>query len=131
MGRWRAEGVTEGLLARTTRKTVLKARQLHKTMSKPEVMLWQHLRKKPLGIRFRRQHPIGSYILDFYCPSEKLAIEVDRMAHDRGNRPECDERRERDLSVQGVETIRILAQDVLRDPQNVADRILRYIQSLR
>ena len=131
MGKCRAEGVTEGLLARTTRKTVLKARQLRKTMSKPEVMLWQHLRKKPLGIKFRRQHPIGSYILDFYCPSEKLAIEVDRMAHDRGNRPECDERRERDLSVQGVETIRILAEDVLRDPQDVADRILRYIQSLR
>ena len=131
MGRWRAKGVAEGQLARTTKKTVLKARQLRKTMSKPEVMLWQHLRKKPLGIKFRRQHPIGSYILDFYCPSEKLAIEVDRMAHDRGNRPERDERCERDLSVQGVETIRILAQDVLLDPQDVADRILRYIQRLR
>ena len=123
--------MTEGQLARTTRQTVLKARQLRKAMSKPEIMLWQQLRKRPLGIKFRRQHPIGSYILDFYCPSAKLAIEVDGMAHDMGNRPERDERRQRDLFQEGVETIRISAQEVLRDPQGVADRILRYIQSLR
>tara|TARA_R110000796_G_scaffold8843_5_gene28731 strand:+ start:1450 stop:1851 length:402 start_codon:yes stop_codon:yes gene_type:complete len=118
-------------VARTTRQTVLKARQLRKTMSKPEIMLWQQLRKKPLGIKFRRQHPIGSYILDFYCPSAKLGIEVDRIAHDMGNRPERDERRERDLYLQGIETIRISAEEVLHDPVDVADRILRYIQSLR
>jgi very-short-patch-repair endonuclease len=123
--------MTEGQLARTTRQSVLKARQLRKTMSKPEIILWQQLRKRPLGIKFRRQHPIGSYILDFYCPSAKLAIEVDGMAHDMGNRPERDERRQRDLFQEGVETIRISAQEVLLDPQDVADRILRYIQSLR
>tara|TARA_R110001606_G_scaffold371934_1_gene528883 strand:+ start:1346 stop:1549 length:204 start_codon:yes stop_codon:yes gene_type:complete len=67
-------------MARTTRQTILKARELRKTMSKPEIMLWQQLRKKPLGIKFRRQHPIGSYILDCYCPSAKLGIEVDGMA---------------------------------------------------
>lgn len=123
--------MTEGQLARTTIKIILKARQSRKTMSKPAIMLWQQLRKKPLGIKFRRQHPIGSYILDFYCPSAKLAIEVDGMAHDMSDRPDRDERRERDLSQQGVETIRISAQEVLHDPQDVADRILRYIQSLR
>ena len=118
-------------MARTTRQTVLKARQLRKTMSKPEIMLWQRLRKKPLDIKFRRQHPIGSYIVDFYCPSAKLAIEVDGMAHDMGDRPERDERRERNLSQQGIETIRISAEEVLHDPADVADRIMRYIQSLR
>ena len=118
-------------MARTTRQTVLKARELRKTMSKPEIMLWQQLRKKPLGIKFRRQHPIGSYILDFYCPSAKLGIEVDGIAHDMGDRPERDERRERDLFQEGVETIRISAKEVLRDPEDVADRILRYIQGLR
>lgn len=118
-------------MARTTRRTVLKARQLRKTMSKPEVMLWQQLRKKPLGIKFRRQHPIGSHIVDFYCPSAKLAIEVDSMAHDMGMRPEYDSRREWELSQRGVETIRISAQDVLHNAEDVADRILRYVQSLR
>jgi very-short-patch-repair endonuclease len=100
-------------------------------MSKPEVMLWQLLRKKPLGIKFRRQHPIGSYIVDFYCPSAKLAIEVDGMAHDMGTRPERDGRREWELSREGVETIRISAQEVLHDAEDVADRILRYVQGLR
>lgn len=118
-------------MARSSRQTVLKARKLRKNMSKFEIMLWQQLRGKPLGIKFRRQHPIGSYILDFYCPSAKLAIEVDGMAHDMGNRPESDERREWDLSQKGVETIRISAREVLLDPEDVADRILRYIQSLR
>lgn len=117
-------------MARTTRQIILKARELRKTMSEPEIMLWQQLRKKPLGIKFRRQHPIGSYILDFYCPSAKLGIEVDGMAHDMGNRPERDERRDWALSQEGVETIRISAQEVLDDPAGVADRILRYIQSL-
>ena len=118
-------------MARTTRHTVLKARELRKTMSKPEIMLWQQLRKKPLGIKFRRQHPIGSYILDFYCPSAKLGIEVDGMAHDMGSRPERDERRDWALSQEGVETIRISAQEILQDAEDVADRILRYIRSLR
>ncbi len=131
MGRWRAEGATEGQLAQTTRQTILKARELRKTMSKPEIMLWQQLRKKPRGIKFRRQHPIGSYILDFYCPSAKLGIEVDGLAHDMGNRPERDEQRDWNLSQDGIEIIRISAQEVLDDPADVADRILRYIQSLR
>jgi very-short-patch-repair endonuclease len=123
--------MTEGQLAQTTRQTILKARELRKSMSKPEIMLWQQLRRKPLGIKFRRQHPFGPYILDFYCPSAKLAIEVDGMAHDMGDRPERDERRERNLSQQGIETIRISAEEVLHDPADVADRIMRYIQSLR
>tara|TARA_R110000824_G_scaffold209_14_gene1067 strand:+ start:730 stop:1125 length:396 start_codon:yes stop_codon:yes gene_type:complete len=131
MGRWQPEGLTEGQLAQTTRQIILKARELRKTMSKPEIMLWQQLRKKPLGIKFRRQHPLGSYIVDFYCPSAKLAIEVDGMAHDMGSRPERDERRDWALSQEGVETIRISAQEILNDPADVADRILRYIQSLR
>ncbi|OAO04468.1 endonuclease domain-containing protein [Parasphingorhabdus sp.] len=115
-------------MARTSRKTVLQARQLRKTMSKPEIMLWQQLRKKPLGIKFRRQHPLGPYILDFYCPAAKLAMEVDGLSHDMGDRPEYDLRREGFLNQQGVESIRISAQDVLDDAEDVADRILRYVQ---
>ena len=117
-------------MAHTTRQTILKARELRKAMSKPKIMLWQQLRKKPLGIKFRRQHPIGPYILDFYCPSAKLGIEVDGIANDMGDCPERDERRDWALSQEGVEMIRISAQEVLHDPADVAERILRYIQSL-
>ena len=118
-------------MARTTRRTVLKARQLRKTMSKPEIMLWQILRQRPTGIKIRRQHPIGPYILDFYCPAAKIAIEVDGIAHDMGDRPERDVQRDHFLNTQGIETIRISAQEVLHDANDVADRILRYVQRRR
>lgn len=115
----------------TTRKTVCKARKLRRTMSKPEVLLWQLLRKKPLGIKFRRQHPVGCYILGFYCPAVKLAIEIDGIAHDVGNHPAQDERRDLFLSGQGIAVIRIRAQDVFHEVEGVADQIVRYIQGLR
>lgn len=115
----------------TTRKTVCKARQLRRTMSKPEVMLWQFLRKRPMGIKFRRQHPVGCYILDFYCPTVKLAIEIDGMAHDMGDRPAQDERRDSFLPRQGIAVMRIPAQDVFHDVEGVVEQIVRHIQELR
>ena len=63
-----------------------RARELRRTMSLPEVVLWQALRKRRLaGLRVRRQHPMGPYILDFYYPSARLALEVDGQAHDGEN----------------------------------------------
>jgi len=58
------------------------ARKLRRSMSLPEVELWSLLRRSPGGIRFRRQHPIGPYVADFYCPAAKLVIEVDGKVHD-------------------------------------------------
>ena len=64
-------------------RTFQRARRLRRGLSLPEIVLWQALRKLRVGgLRFRRQHPIGPYILDFYCPSARLAIEVDGFAHD-------------------------------------------------
>jgi very-short-patch-repair endonuclease len=68
---------------RALEKTFDRARALRRKMSLPEVVLWQALRRGQVaGLRFRRQHPIGPYILDFYCLSARLAIEVDGFAHD-------------------------------------------------
>jgi len=51
-------------------------------MTLPEVVLWQHLRGRHFsGPRFRRQHPAGPYVLDFYCPAAKLAVEIDGYVH--------------------------------------------------
>jgi|TARA_R100001244_G_scaffold86820_3_gene66342 very-short-patch-repair endonuclease len=113
-------------MARTFRNTVLQARKLRKTMSKPEIMLWQQLRKKPCGVKFRRQHPLGPYILDFYCPAAKLAIEVDGVAHAMGNRPERDALRDAFVMKQGIETKRVSARSVLDDTIGIADQIVRY-----
>ena len=115
-------------MAQTTRITILRARQLRQHMSLPEVMLWQILRKKPLGIKFRRQHPFGSYILDFYCASAKLAIEIDGQSHDMGDRPERDVRRDMFLRQRGIAVVRIAASDILDDVEDIADQIVRYVE---
>jgi very-short-patch-repair endonuclease len=80
-------------------------------------------------VRIRKQHPIGPYVLDFYCPSAKLAIEVDGFAHDTGDRPRRDEIRTEWLESQGLKIMRIPAKDVLADPDSVADSLLRLCAS--
>jgi very-short-patch-repair endonuclease len=96
-------------------KTFSRARALRRDMSLPEVILWQTLPKGKLaGLRFRRQHPIGPYILDFYCPSARLAVEVDGFAHDTGARLRRDERRQAWLTERGVTVLRIRASDILK-----------------
>jgi very-short-patch-repair endonuclease len=94
-------------------------------MSLPEVLLWRELRRKAAGVRFRRQHPVGPYILDFYCPEAKLVIEIDGTSHDMGGRPQRDDARDRWLAEQGLRVQRIAAAVVLKDPVAVADTIRR------
>ena len=100
-----------------------KARALRRSMTLPEVLLWQQLRKKPDGVHFRRQHPAGGYVLDFFCATANLAIEIDGEAHNRSDRPERDSRRDEWLNSQGVRVIRIPAADVLKN----LDGVLKYI----
>ena len=100
---------------RAPEKTIRRARDLRHDMTLPEIVLWQALRRSMLGLRFRRQHPIGAYILDFYCPAARLAIEVDGFAHDTAAQVQHDERRREWLAQQGVRVLRIRASDVLND----------------
>src|SRR4051794_34797093 len=93
----------------TTKATVARARTLRRTMTRPEARLWQVLRTRPEGLKFRRQHPIGPYVLDFYCPSSKLAIEVDGETHGMGGNPARDAARDSWLREQGLRTCRIPA----------------------
>ena len=106
-----------------TDKAYKSARRLRRTLSLPEKLLWVRLRAA--DIRFRRQHPIGPYVLDFYCPAARLAIEVDGVAHDMGDRPERDEARTQWLVGKGIEVLRIPARDILDDPDAIADGLRR------
>jgi very-short-patch-repair endonuclease len=90
-------------------------------MTLPEIILWRELRR--LSVRVRKQVPADPYVLDFYCAKARLVIEVDGEAHDRGDRPERDARRDVWLTEQGVATLRIRATDVL---QNL-DAAMRWI----
>lgn len=98
------------------RRTVVRARTLRREMTLTEVLLWKALRTQN-RFKFRRQHPIGPYVLDFFCASSRLAVEVDGAAHDMGDNPGRDERRDAWLTDQGVRVLRIPAREILKDPE--------------
>ena len=105
--------------------TKVRAKQLRRTLSLPEVLLWLGLRGRGLdGLHFRKQHPIGPYILDFYCDTLKLAVEIDSYAHDVGDRPRRDARRDAWMARQGIRTLRIPATDVLESVDATLSTIL-------
>jgi very-short-patch-repair endonuclease len=111
---------------RPPKKTIKQARRLRRSLSVPEVRLWSRLRERVPGKpTFRRQHPIGPYVLDFYCPKAKLAIEIDGMIHDMAGRPERDERRDAWLLQQGVRVVRIPAAELTAEMDEAADAIVR------
>jgi very-short-patch-repair endonuclease len=87
-------------------------------MSLPEVVLWNNLRKGRLEpLRFRRQHPVGPYILDFYCSSAKLAVEVDSDHHGHPDQNRHDRVRDAWLRERGVRVLRVSAPSVLDDDE--------------
>ena len=94
-------------------------------MSLPEVMLWKCLRGRGDGKPvFRRQHPLGPYVLDFYCPCAKLCIEIDGGSHGFGDQPQRDARRDAYLRSLGIRTIRLAASEVISSPQSIADGLI-------
>jgi len=98
------------------------ARRLRKVMSLPEVLLWQQLRGKASGIKFRRQHPIGPYVVDFFAGERALVVEVDGASHDA--RQSYDAARDDYLKSRGFRILRIAAADVLRDPSKAASSVV-------
>jgi very-short-patch-repair endonuclease len=110
--------------------TIGKARKLRRTMSLPEVLLWRELRQRPSGLKFRRQHPAGPFILDFVCLEARLAIEVDGEAHDRGATASRDVARDEWLMGKGYWTVRIPAIEVLNNMEGVVRYILAQCQPL-
>ena len=105
---------------------IVRARQLRQNMSAPEVILWTLLRRAPDGVIFRRQHPVDAYVVDFYCAKAKVCIEIDGIVHDMSDRPERDLTRDARLRELGLEVLRVPAADVLREPQDVAEALVRY-----
>ena len=106
------------------RDTVKLARKLRSEMSVPERLLWRELRKRSGGFKFRRQHPAGQYVLDFYCASLRLAVEVDGWAHDSASTIAKDRTRSAYLRTQDIATTRIPAKAIQSDVEAVTVRLL-------
>jgi len=113
-----------GVSPTALRPVVMRARQLRQDMSLPEVMLWQRLRQRPNGLKFRRQHPVGPYVADFCCLSHKLIVEIDGFVHDTGDQAARDTIRTEFLEGTGFTVMRLAAQQVLADVVGTVEAIL-------
>ena len=102
-------------------------RQLRQNMTLAEQRLWRHLRGKRLaGYKFRRQQPLGTYILDFVCIEAKLAIEIDGGQH--AEQTACDAQRTRYLQQRGFTVLRFWNNEVLQQTEAVLTAILHKLE---
>ena len=111
-------------------KTILKARVLRQEETRSEKILWQKLRNKKLGIKFRRQHPVDMYILDFYASDIKLAIELDGSPHKERENKEWDKDRTDYLNWKGVGVLRFWNSEVESDLEKTLVKIRNKIKEL-
>ena len=96
-----------------------KRKALRRNAPEAEQRLWQHLRSKQLGVKFRRQYSVDAYVLDFYAPRSKLAVEVDGDSHFRPAATVYDEERTRHLNRFGIEVVRFTNAEVAENIQAV------------
>ena len=101
------------------------ARELHKNGTLSEVLLWDELKKKKLGVEFHRQVPIKNYIVDFFCHELMLAIEVDGSSHDSDNQLQLDQTRQQEIEELGVTFIRIDDLEIKTNP----DGVIQYLSA--
>ncbi len=95
------------------KRIIRNARQLRTRQTDAEKRLWQHIRNSQLGYKFRRQHPVFPYIVDFYCPRLKLAVELDGGQH--AEQTSYDQRRTQHLRKQGIEVVRFWNNEFLQN----------------
>jgi very-short-patch-repair endonuclease len=106
-----------------TKEKLQRARELRSEMTPAEAILWQELRGNKLGVHFRRQQIIAGYIVDFYCHSANLVIEIDGGVHNQKHQVEDDTKREQVLAELGLRIIRFRNVEIAKALPEVLDRI--------
>lgn len=108
-----------------------KAKRLRTQMTKAETILWDQLKNKQFkGFKFRRQHPIQKYIVDFYCHELKLILEVDGLYHETYEQKAADKDRSEILTFQGLYEIRFTNAEVLNDLEGVLIKLEKKIDKI-
>jgi ATP-dependent DNA helicase RecQ len=122
-----------GLLALDAERAptlVERAQDLRREMTPPEQLLWSRMRGRGVdGLKFRRQHPVDPYVLDFYCPEARLAVEVDGWGHNMGGQWARDERRDAYLAAKGIRTYRVPASEIYADLEEALQGIVAAARS--
>lgn len=103
------------------------ARQLRKRSTISEKILWERLHRRQLdGLKFKRQHHIGRYIVDFFCNELRLILELEGGVHEKDNQKEYDEVRFQELESRGFKILRIKNDEVIDNIENVLKKILKF-----
>ncbi|WP_292984216.1 endonuclease domain-containing protein [Oceanicaulis sp. UBA6590] len=114
-----------------SKKPITTARRLRRDMTDAERKLWSMLRRRPDGLKFRRQHPISRYVADFACPQIGLIIELDGGQHNLPAHRRRDEHRTRCLENQGWHVLRFWNTQVFEAPDMLGDQILDLVHALK
>jgi cyclase len=107
-----------------------RAKELRGNMTEAELVLWEYLRQHPLGYKFRRQHPVGIYVVDFYCHKLKLVMEVDGSVHGEKEVRDADMERQGQLELDGLKVVRFTNEEVLKTGEVVIEKITLLINEL-
>lgn len=118
---------TENFYFNASDEILRRAKLLRKEMTETEALLWDELRNFKLGIKFRRQHPIGRFIVDFYCHQAKLVVEIDGSVHQLETQKERDENRTYELQKLGLKVIRFDNQDIITNISTVIKEIEKHL----
>jgi very-short-patch-repair endonuclease len=106
---------------------IKRAADLRKNLTESEIALWEKIgRNQVNGLRFKQQHPISKFIVDFYCHKALLVIEVDGAVHNNADVAEHDEGRQHELEKLGLTVLRFTNDEVLNDIDNVIEKIKRF-----
>lgn len=118
------------LYNRTSEKA--KRQLLRQNMPKAEMIIWAKLKSKQIeGCKFRRQYSVGQFVIDFYCPEVKLAIEIDGDSHFQEGATQYDEERQTFIESAGIRFMRFTNDDVYTNLNGVLELITKKIQELR
>lgn len=120
---------TRGIRRKCTPEKLRYAKKLRREMTPSEKILWGRLRRKQLGVKFRRQAIILGWIVDFWCPSHKLAVEVDGLVHQSQREKDMDRDRKL-LALRGIRTLRLPSSLVLGNADEAIERVKRSLKSM-
>ncbi len=111
------------------RKDLLELRKkLRNNSTLAEIALWNLIKNSKLGRKFRRQHSIGNYIIDFYCPEEKLALELDGAYHDAEYPRLYDQARTEFLNSLNIRVLRFENKEVFKNPERLVMEIQKHFR---
>ena len=113
-----------------SRNEYVTRKELRNNMTTAEVILWSKLKGKQLkGYKFRRQYSVDGYIVDFYCPKLRMAIEIDGSSHDGKEAKEYDKERQLQIENLGISFLRFTNQDIFKNLTKVLTKISDYLPS--